>query len=431
MKKAIIILTIVALIAPMALFAQGSKEASGPITIKFWTHEDVNRNPLELQYIAEFEAANPNVKVEYTTQASGKMADIVQTAFAANQGPTIFNLPISDEYAYIVNGRVAPVDAKAAGYADYQAIKSAYVDGTLDSVTVDGKIYGLPLELTNWAILLNKGIFRDAGLDPDKDYPKTWEDMVAVSEKIIQRDGDIITRRGFDFRYGYYLEWLVPMVEQLGGKLISDDGKTAIVGDDAWLKVLTFMQQWGPNGKNLGSSTYTAARKLFNKNNGDIAMALTGYYQTARISEENPEFYASGDLMVIPFPQFKDAVKEVANCYYGHFYMVNAQASKAEQEAAWKLIGYLLSHGDEYLDKAALPQPTKKLFESPEYKAKPYTDVFSADMEKAHIMYYSENSAEMQKLLKSAVESVMLSGVSPEKALATLKASAQELIDEN
>ncbi len=34
--------------------------------------------------------------------------------------------------------------------------------------------------------------------------------------------------------------------------------------------------------------------------------------------------------------------------------------------------------------------------------------VFSGDMEKGHIVYYAENSAKMQELLKEAIESVML-----------------------
>ena len=55
----------------------------------------------------------------------------------------------------------------------------------------------------------------------------------------------------------------VPMVEQLGGQLISDDGKTAIVNDAAWIKFLDYMREWGPNGRNLGSPTYKNARKPF------------------------------------------------------------------------------------------------------------------------------------------------------------------------
>ena len=132
---------------------------------------------------------------------------------------------------------------KAAGYKDASEVINAYAPKMLDPVTVNGQVYGLPLELTNWCIFINKKVFRSAGLDPEKDYPKTWEDMVKISQKIVIRNGDIITRRGYDFRYKYYLENNVPMVEQLGGQLISDDGKEAIVGKDAWIAFLTYMQQ--------------------------------------------------------------------------------------------------------------------------------------------------------------------------------------------
>jgi multiple sugar transport system substrate-binding protein len=412
-----------------AVFAGGNQE-TGPITLNFWTHEDPNRTRIEEKYIQEFQAANPNIKIERVTQSSTKIIELVQTAFAANQGPDIFNLSIEDEYPYIANARVAPMDYKAAGYKNKADLVNAYADGFLDCVTVGNNVYGLPLELTNWSIYVNKKIFRDAGLDPDKDYPKTWEDMVTVSQKLAIRNGNILVRRGFDFRYPYYLVALVPMVEQLGGKLVSDDGKTAIVGDDAWLTFLRYMRDWGPSGKNLGSPTYKNARSLFNQDNNDIAMATTGLYQQGRIKAENPAFYDSKEWMVIPYPKFQNAVKDTAGCYYGHYYMVNAQSSKAKQEAAWKFISFMLSHSEEYLTEAALIQPTKALFNSAVYKNMPYSDVFTKDMARGHIVYYGAHSSELQTLIRAAVESVMLSGETPEKALATLKAAAQELINE-
>lgn len=429
MKKSLLLLiALILFVTP--LFAQGSQEAQGPITLQFWTHEDPNRTRIEDRYIQEFEAANPNVKIVRTTQASTKLIELIQTAFAANSGPDIFNLSIEDEYAYISNGRVAPIDAKAAGFASQAALVDAYMDGILDPVTVDGKIYGLPLELTNWCIFINKKVFRSAGLDPVKDYPKTWEEMAEISEKLVIREGDILVRRGFDFRYPYYLVAFVPMVEQLGGKLISDDGKEAIVGEEAWLKFLNYMKEWGPSGRNLGSPTYKNARSLFNKDLNDIAMATTGLYQIGRIKAENPAFYESGEWMVVPFPVFENAVQDLAGCFYGHYYMVNAQSSKAKQEAAWKFIGYMLSHAEEYLKEVSLIQPTKALMNSDTYKNIPYSEVFTKDFERGHIVYYGKNSAELQTLIRTAVESVMLSGVTPEKALATLKTAAQELIDE-
>ena len=427
MKKIFVFLFIVC--CSFSIFAGGRVEAK-EIVITVWTHEDPNRTAIETRYIKEFRKANPEIKIERVTNSSKKMPELLLTAFAANEGPHIFNTQIEDGYAYIANGRVAPVDLKAAGYESFDDLRNAYIEKVLDPVTVDGKIYGLPLELTNWSIYVNKRVFRDAGLDPDKEYPKTWEQMAAVSEQIVIREGDIITRRGFDFRYPYYLVSVVPMVEQLGGKLVSDDGKTAIINDEAWLKFLQFMADWGPNGKNLGSPTYKNARSLFNADNNDVAMCLSGLYQEGRIRNDNPEFYDSGDWMVIPFPQFEKAVDEVASCYYGHYYMVNNQKPAEEQEAAWKFIAFMLNHPEEYLTEVGLIQPTKELMASETFKNIPYTDVFASDMEKGHIVYYAENSAKMQELLKEAIESVMLSGVKPEEALSSLKAKAQEVLEE-
>ncbi|MGD1816672.1 MAG: extracellular solute-binding protein [Pleomorphochaeta sp.] len=429
MKKTLITMFAILLIAPMFVFAQGEKEDEN-ITIEFWTHEDANRQALEDRYIAEFEETHPNVTVNVTRQSSTKMIELVQTAFAAGEGPTIFNLSINDEYPFMDAQLVDPVDYKAAGYDSKSALVDAYVAGMLDPVTIDGNVYGLPLELTNWSLFINKNVFKDAGLDPEKDYPKTWEEMVDVSEKLAIRDGDILIRRGFDFRYPYYLESMVPMVEQLGGSLFNEDGSEAIIGEDAWVAWLTYMQNWGPNGQNLGSPTYKNARKLFNTNNNDIAMAMTGLYQEARINYDNPDFYNSGEWMVVPFPTFENAVKDVAACYYGHYYMVNANENDATKEAAWELIGYMLSHGEEYLTNVNIIQPTKALMNSDAYHNMPYSDVFTKDFERGHVVYFGANSTEIQNLLRNAVESVMLQNVDPVQAYRQLKSSVQELIDE-
>ncbi len=405
--------------------------AQADIEITYWTHEDPNRTEIENRYIESFEKANPGVVVKRVTNPSKKMAELILTAFAANQGPDMFNLQIEDEYAYIVNGRLAPIDFKAAGYPSIQAIYDAYIPKVLDPVTYQGKLYGLPLELTNWCVYINDRVFKDAGLDPEKDYPKTWEEMVAVSEKIVIREGEIIKRRGFDFRYPYYLVSMVPMAEQLGGKLISDDGKQAIINDKAWIGFLTFMKQWGPNGKNLGSPTYTNARALFNKDNNDIAMCLSGLYQAGRIRADNPEFYNSKEWRVVPYPTFKNAVNDTACAYYGHYYVVNAQKPKENQEMTWKFIGYLLQHSEEYLSRVGLIQPTQKLMASETFKNMPFSDVFKNDMERGHIVYYGANSAKIQQHIREAVESVMLAGATPEEALEKLKRKAQEALEED
>ncbi|MBQ6782211.1 MAG: extracellular solute-binding protein [Treponema sp.] len=417
-------------LAAVVPFVSCKKEATGPIELTIWTHEDQNRTALEKRFIEEFQKANPNITVNYVTYPSGKIKDIIVAGFAANQGPDIFNLEINDSYPFVANGRVAPVDTAAAGYKNQKALIDAYMDKMLDPVTVDGKVYGLPLELTNWCIYLNKKMMRDAGLDPERNAPKSWEDIMQISKQIAVHNGEIITRRGFDFRYPYYLISWMPMVEQLGGQLISDDGKTAIVNDAAWIRALDYMRDFGPRGANLGSPTYTAARKIFDNNNNEIAMSLSGLYQEQRMASTNPDFFKSDDWAVIPYPQWVDKKNVVPCHYYGHYYMVNAQKSKEQQSAAWKLLGYMLSHAEDYLKEVAIVQPMKSLFESETFKNMPYSNVFAEDLQKGTIVYYAENSPKIDALLKTAVESVMLSGVPSESALATLKKSVQEVLDE-
>ena len=79
---------------------------TGPVKLMFWTHEDKNRATLEDRYITEFQAKNPDVTIQKLLHPSTKIQEAVLTAFAANEGPDIFNMSIEDEYAYIANKRV-------------------------------------------------------------------------------------------------------------------------------------------------------------------------------------------------------------------------------------------------------------------------------------------------------------------------------------
>jgi len=145
MEKRMIVL-VVALLLPLSAFS-----AQAAVELTYWTHEDPNRTNIENRYISEFEKANPGVVIKRVTNPSKKMAERILTAFAANQGPDIFNLQIEDEYAYIVNQRLAPVDYKAAGYDSVKSIYGAYIPKVLDPVTYEG----LPLDLPTWCVYLN------------------------------------------------------------------------------------------------------------------------------------------------------------------------------------------------------------------------------------------------------------------------------------
>ena len=165
MRKALALLLALSMV--VSLFAGGSKESGDEqIVIEFWTHEDVNRQALEDRYIQEFMETHPNVTVNVTRQASTKLIELVQTAFAAGEGPTMFNLSISDEYPYIVAGRVAPVDYEAAGYADAHRVGAV---GPMEIPKV-AKDAGCDLAMLDTAVKDGKTLFDFLNMDELKEF---------------------------------------------------------------------------------------------------------------------------------------------------------------------------------------------------------------------------------------------------------------------
>jgi multiple sugar transport system substrate-binding protein len=396
------------------LLASPDQEPTGPVELIFWTHEDPNRTTLEEKWIAEFQQQNPNVTVVRETGPSAKMPEKILTAFAAMKGPDIFNVGAEDEWQYVEGERVAPVDLQAIGYSSYKALQNDYLPVTFNGALYEGKIYGLPLEITNWCIYINNKYYREVGMNPATDYPKTWEQMVTVAEKLTIREGEVITRRGFDFRYPWYLSFWAPMANQLGGTILSKDGKSGAVDSAAWVKLLQYMADWGPNGRNLGSPTYKNARSTFNNDDNSVAMCISGLYQYDRIKAQNPAFLP--EVSVVPYPRFQGAVNDNGAAVYGHYYMVNASSPPAVQKWAWKLTWYFSSHVEEMLDQVGLTIPSKKLLDTAVYKNKKFSDVFIADMAKSNFIFCHIKGAQIQEVLREMVEGVMLTKVPPAEA---------------
>jgi len=410
----------------LPVFATAQAEETGPVQLIYWTDEDPNRTPLEEKLIAEFQQQNPNVSVVRETGPSSKMAEKLLIAFAAHKGPDMFNWSAEDEWQYIEAGRVAPVDLKAIGYSSYKALQNDYLPVTFNGALFEGKIYGLPQQISNYCIYINNKYYREVGLDPARDYPKTWERMVEVAEKLTIREGEIIKRRGYDFRYPQYLIFWVPMANQLGGTILSADGKSAAVDSAAWVKLLQYMADWGPNGRNLGSPTYKAVRSTFNKDDNSVAMCESGLYQYDRIKAENPALLP--EVSVVPMPRFQGAVNDNGDAVYGHYHMVNASSKPAVQRAAWRLSMSFSSHVEETLDQVGNTIPSKKLLETAVYKNKKFAGVFIADMAKSNFVLCHAKGPQIQEVLKEMVEGVMLTKVPPAEAAQKGKQKIDEIL---
>lgn len=106
----------------------------------------------------EYEASHDGVKINITTVGGGEnYGASLKSKFASGGEPAIFNVGGPQD--------VKDWNSKLADLSDTKASKEA-LEGTLDAVTKDGKILGLPFNQEGYGILYNKEVFKKAGIDP-------------------------------------------------------------------------------------------------------------------------------------------------------------------------------------------------------------------------------------------------------------------------
>jgi multiple sugar transport system substrate-binding protein len=366
------------LAAGMAMLAWAGVAMAQPVTLRMWMHEHPPRIAIDRKIIAEFEKANPDLKVQYEVIPVAEYGTKLLTAFAAGSGPDVFNQTSTLVTQYF-NARVlAQVDYAAMGLADEAALTSQYVGG-FDGIRFQSRLYGVPTEVSNWACFANNAIWREAGLDPDKDWPKTWEAVPAVAEKLTQRDANgVPRRRGFDFNWpirGTF--WFMPntMMHQLGASMIDEDNYKATTDTPAARKVFHYFQDWA-NKYRLGGPQYTDSRTEFlgGRLGTDCSFGIWGIPQMAA---------AKIDWSVHPAPRFEGATSDNGIDAYAYYMMVNARSTPAAQKAAWKLVRFYTDHVAELFAGAGLFVPRKEVMESEGYKTNPAAPFFLAELKKA------------------------------------------------
>ncbi len=183
------------------------------------------RAQLLQKLLDEFMAQNPGVTVKNASVYGDDFLPSIKTRFALGDEPDVFGLwPGSDIRSLIEAGKVADLTAMIDGGSSACGQYSAASNGTEESlafknsfnkemwqyVTVDNRIFGLPVEIIFEALFVNKDIFYVYGLSA----PTTYEELLKVSE-ILGGKGIIPIAYNSEPEGSYLYQNLVMM---LGGK---------------------------------------------------------------------------------------------------------------------------------------------------------------------------------------------------------------------
>jgi multiple sugar transport system substrate-binding protein len=344
-------------------------------TVTVWMHDHPPRIALDERLIAEFEQANPGISVVYEVIPTAEFDSRLLTALSAGGGPDLFNQFTGAVGDFHALGALAPYSGSL------EELRAEYQSG-LDGATFDGTVYGLPTEVSNYACYVNDDHWREAGLDPEADYPATWEELVEVASRLTVRDASgALVRRGYDFNWTAPIFMVLtfnPMVRQLGGALIDESTVTSQLATPEVERVMQYWHDW-VNIHQLGGPQYTGSRDAFLA--GELSMECSMAYPFV------PQLREAGiDFSIHPVPRWSDATVDAGFDVYGYFMMVNARSRPDVQEAAWDLARHLTSYPADYFEIAGLLQPKGQFIDSPTITDNELMQVFLDELEVSEFM---------------------------------------------
>jgi multiple sugar transport system substrate-binding protein len=361
-------------------------------------------------------AANPDIEVEYEVIPADFDAKL-RTALAAGTGPDLFAQWNGDIGTFYAQDAIVPVNAEALGLGSQQELMDLYVapENTLQGAIFEGELYGIPNEVSIYGCYVNNDLFTEAGLDPETDYPETWEEMYEVAQVLTKRDADgKLVQQAFDFDWGNAVWMLLQygaMVRQLGGSEL----EPATPENE---KVMEYWVNWATEWGLGGPAYWTGQTEDFLAGRVAIKCGM-GSWAKPLVEE------AGINYSVKPVPIWADAVNQNHFDTYAYFHMVNARSAPEVQAAAWKLAWFLDSHPIDYMVNTGLLQTQKVLAESQEFKDIPYMDVFLGQMETSMYSPRIAGFYEVADALARARDRSVVEGMPIPESLAI----AQEEID--
>ncbi|HWO97689.1 MAG TPA: ABC transporter substrate-binding protein [Bacillus sp. (in: firmicutes)] len=279
----------------------------------------------------EYTKEHPNVKFNIQTVGGGAdYGAALKAQFASGNEPDIFN---NGGYQEAITWK-----EKLEDLSDQPWVKDAY-ETALEPMTMDGKVYGQPLNLEGYGFIYNKDLFEKAGI---KELPKTLSELEAASKKLKAAG---IT----PFSVGYGEWWII------GQHLLNlafahqddpdafikglNEGTGKITGNEKFNELTDLLDLTVKYGnKNPLTTDYNTQVTQFAT--GETAMVQQGNWVQPMIDKITPNM----NIGFLPMPISDDAeANDKLQVGVPNNWVVNKNAPEADKEAAKDFLNWMVS----------------------------------------------------------------------------------------
>ncbi|WP_169082625.1 ABC transporter substrate-binding protein [Paenibacillus sp. PL91] len=346
----------------------GNAKNSKAVELTFWGDWG-GEGQIQFETMVDaFNKSQDKIRVKYVLQQD--MITKFLTAATSGGSPDILFWDRWRTSLYAPKNVLHPIDE----YLERDGIsRDDYYEESLKELSLNDKLYGLPLTVDARALFYNKKLLAEAGLEP----PKTWDELAAAAAKLTKWNGNKLEVAGFSLGdVGLFNMY----VQQAGGQMITEDGKTNF-NNEQGKQVLQYWDQLlnqdkvykvgFEQGLGEGQDAFVT---------GKLAMQYTGPWMLSTYKKYGKDL----EFGIVPPPAGPNGDK---GSVMGGFGLVIPEGAKHKEES-WTFIKWWLANKDNALlwAKTSLNIPGyKPALEDPFFKDDPLWQPFMETLEFAKV----------------------------------------------
>lgn len=332
--------------------------------------------------------------------------------------------------AYLLNTHALPRVANLLEPLDewleknpIEGFEENFGKGLLDTLTFNGKLYGIPVRGAPAGLMWNETIFKERGLDRP---PKTPEEFYEFAKKTTFKREDGTQVYGFVLLSHYYYTSLVSMARMWDGDVITTDLEVRC-NEEPVVKALSLLAKMYKEGiipKNVPAIKHAEKQRIIQQ--CIIAMSFDVF---GKIHSWNDPEQAVCPTLRVAAPPLADELRDK----YDHgpvraeFWSMVIPKSSKYKEQGWEFIRYLSSAESAFKMALNGNAPTRSdVFKNPAYAERvPYAEVAlkTAPTTRVAIPAFDKTPQAME-LIDSYIERAMLGEMESQAAMDEL---AEEL----
>ncbi len=425
LRKGILTGTVLATIIALTGCSSTGGSDSGKIELRYAVWDKTHMPAIE-SLISEYEAENPDVDIKLEQYSYLDYWTKMETAAAGGSSPDIYWMNALNINKYADNGMLVSMD---------EFIKEKNVDMSqyLESLTAlynyEGVQYGIPTFWDNNILMINTRLMKEYNI-PEPKENWTWDEMLAWLEDAKTKLPDdiypFVSAASEDTQSGVFNE-----VASAGGKVISDDKKTALLTSPETKEGFTKYFELAKSDLHapLDVTLEVGSGTLFKS---EKALVLqTGSYSLLPYSDKE-QSQAAGNFKLYPIPTIKEGNKS-KTVIHGLGNVISANSKHPEE--AFDFINYMSSEESmkKYTESALVPQAHKNVQayfgEVIKEKTGIDTTVMSELAENAMPLPNSFETPKWDKAINDNMSKFMQGEVSLDEALENAQKEMQAILD--